>query len=518
MNCRSILSILMLVTAPLLAQEQSKPTLAEATAAIQTRLTDSVAELAQQRQQQTAAIVPLSRQLAELEAELVRVRQQYQEQSRLVDGRALELTNLRTEIAAGKEEATYLGNLLGEYLRAFESRLHIAELQRHREVVEQARLAADNTRMDPKDVFTAQAAVLGAALERLDDALGGARFAGSAVEPNGTMTKGTFVLIGPAALFRSDDGRVVGTAEQRLGSLEPAVIPFDKPEDRAAAEQLITSGAGRFPFDASQGNAHKIEAIQETLWQHILKGGPVMWPILGIAALALLVALWKWLRLTLVRSPSQTSIEALLEAMSRRDRDGVRHAAEAVRGPTGRMLQSGVEHLQEPRELVEEVMYETVLSTRLQLQSMLPFIAITAASAPLLGLLGTVTGIMNTFTLMTVFGTGDVKTLSSGISEALITTEFGLYVAIPSLILHAFLSRKCKRIIDDMEKAGVAFVNQLGLTPFAPSEAAPTIAPPADELPPNNGDTAAHVRQALAELLAPALGRGLDGGAARGKA
>jgi biopolymer transport protein ExbB len=68
---------------------------------------------------------------------------------------------------------------------------------------------------------------------------------------------------------------------------------------------------------------------------------------------------------------------------------------------------------------------------------------------------------MNTFSLMTVFGTGDPKTLSSGISEALITTEYGLIVAIPSLLLHAFLSRRARRVLDEMEQAAIAFLNQL---------------------------------------------------------
>ena len=111
-------------------------------------------------------------------------------------------------------------------------------------------------------------------------------------------------------------------------------------------------------------------------------------------------------------------------------------------------------------------MYEKVLSTRLKIQSMLPFVAMSATCAPLLGLLGTVTGIIRTFKLITVFGSGDAKTLSSGISEALITTEFGLIVAIPSLLLHAFLSRKARGVIDQMEKATVAFINQICKTPY----------------------------------------------------
>jgi hypothetical protein len=77
-----------------------------------------------------------------------------------------------------------------------------------------------------------------------------------------------------------------------------------------------------------------------------------------------------------------------------------------------------------------------------------------------------VTGIINTFKLITVFGSGDVKTLSGGISEALITTEFGLIVAIPSLLLHSFLSRKARGIVGRLEAAAVALVNQVAKTPF----------------------------------------------------
>jgi biopolymer transport protein ExbB len=62
---------------------------------------------------------------------------------------------------------------------------------------------------------------------------------------------------------------------------------------------------------------------------------------------------------------------------------------------------------------------------------------------------------------MTVHGSGDAKSLSSGISEALITTEFGLIVAIPSLLLHAFLARRARSIVDEMEKAAIAFLNRM---------------------------------------------------------
>jgi len=140
------------------------------------------------------------------------------------------------------------------------------------------------------------------------------------------------------------------------------------------------------------------------------------------------------------------------------------------------MLLAGVEHLSEPTELIEEVMYEKILATKLRLQRFLPFIAISASSAPLLGLLGTVTGMINTFKLITVFGSGDVKTLSSGISEALITTEYGLIVAIPSLLIHAFLSRKARGLTDQMEKAAISFINQVAKTPYRQDDSAGSLA------------------------------------------
>jgi biopolymer transport protein ExbB len=77
----------------------------------------------------------------------------------------------------------------------------------------------------------------------------------------------------------------------------------------------------------------------------------------------------------------------------------------------------------------------------------LPIVALTAGVSPLLGLLGTVTGMIKTFQLISLFGAGDAKLLSSGISEALITTEFGLVVAIPALLMHAYLQRRVKKIL-----------------------------------------------------------------------
>ena len=141
---------------------------------------------------------------------------------------------------------------------------------------------------------------------------------------------------------------------------------------------------------------------------------------------------------------------------------------------------------------------------------MLPFIAIAAASAPLLGLLGTVTGIINTFKLITVFGSGDVKTLSGGISEALITTEFGLIIAIPSLLLHAFLSRKAKGIVHRMETTAVAFLNKLGRGSEEPAPAVREGGERAVYSLPDPEAVRAQVKQVLGELMSAATREGRE--------
>jgi biopolymer transport protein ExbB len=439
---------------------------ARADASVQQQLESSLAELSALREKLVMEKIPLSRKLSDLEDKLAAVRREYQQTTRLLDSRTLDLSNLRSEIKSREQEKSYLSNLLGEYTRNFESRLHIAELHRYETVLSSAKLAPENSNLSDLEIYQAQSALVSASLVRLESALGGDRFDGSAVGPGGVMEQGTFVLVGPAAIFASVDGKTVGTAEQRIGSLEPAVIGFENAADAKAVAHLVEKSAGEFPLDPTLGNAHKIEETKETLWEHICKGGLTMVPILGLAAAALFVSIFKWVQMARLRSPSENEVKALLKAVSEHDTTASANIAHSIGGPVGEMLSAGIEHSKEPRDLIEEVMYEKMLSAKMKFQNLLPFVAISASSAPLLGLLGTVTGIINTFKLITVFGSGDVKTLSGGISEALITTEFGLIVAIPSLLLHAFLSRKSRGMIDQMEKSAVSFMNQLSKTPY----------------------------------------------------
>ncbi len=468
-SIKNILAFVIVCSLAVMAQEQRpqpSEALTQASESVNIKLEKSLSELSALRELAASENIPLSKKLSDLESQLHEVGREYQNISRSLDGRTLDLNNLRAEIKSRQEESTYLSSLLGEYTRNFEARLHIAEIQRYAAPLEAAKSAVENSNLSEQEVYSAQAALLNVSVERLKEALGGSVFDGKAVDESGVVKNGKFVLVGPVAIFKSNDGQIVGTVEQKLGSLEPSVTTFANNSDSLAADEIITTGGGRFPYDPTLGNAHVIEATRETVLEHIKKGGVVMVPILGMAAAAFAVVIYKWFAISLVRKPRKKQIKNFLNAVAAQDENEVKRQAKAIKGAFGKMLQSAAEHIKEPSELIEEVMYETILSTKLKLQSLLPFVAISAASAPLLGLLGTVTGIINTFSLITVYGSGDPKMLSGGISEALITTEYGLIVAIPCVLFHSFLSRKAKGVVDEMEKTAIALVNQVSKTSY----------------------------------------------------
>jgi biopolymer transport protein ExbB len=246
----------------------------------------------------------------------------------------------------------------------------------------------------------------------------------------------------------------------QVNAPEPVVLEIGE-ELSASIKGLTSTGKGELPFDPSGGDAIKIEQTRETLYEHILTGGPVMIPILGLAFAALIVALIKFVELSSIRTATNADLAIILEGVNSGDTDAAMKHASSIKGPFGDLLTAAVKSSSDSKELIEEVLYERMLNVQPKLERMLPFIALTAGSAPLLGLLGTVTGMINTFKLITVFGTGDARSLSSGISEALVTTEFGLYVAIPSLLIHAVLNRKAKGIVGRMEQLSVGFINGL---------------------------------------------------------
>jgi len=110
---------------------------------------------------------------------------------------------------------------------------------------------------------------------------------------------------------------------------------------------------------------------------------------------------------------------------------------------------------------MENALQEAILREIPPLERFLSTLGMLAAIAPLLGLLGTVTGMINTFHVITFYGTSDPRMMSGGISEALVTTMLGLCVAIPIMLCHTLLSRQVEIMISTMEEKAVAMVNTI---------------------------------------------------------
>ena len=133
--------------------------------------------------------------------------------------------------------------------------------------------------------------------------------------------------------------------------------------------------------------------------------------------------------------------------------------AETLGSSVGRVVAQTLKNAKAPREKLENIITESILNELKLVDRFGPIILVIAAVAPLLGLLGTVTGMISTFDVITEHGTGDPKLLSGGISEALITTKLGLMVAIPALLAGNLLSGQGQRIKIEMEKEALRMAN-----------------------------------------------------------
>jgi len=193
-----------------------------------------------------------------------------------------------------------------------------------------------------------------------------------------------------------------------------------------------------------------------------------MIPLLGLGIGAILLGLYKWWQLSRVRVATDSDLQMVLSHLNSGEQQQAMKHARSIRGIAGEMLATAVDHIDEKKEYIEEILYEKMLGARTRLERGLPFLALAATTGPLLGLLGTVTGMIATFKAISSFGSGDPKMLAAGISEALICTATGMAVAIPSLLFHAFLSRRAKGIIGSMEQTAVGFVNGVPEGAFRP--------------------------------------------------
>lgn len=280
--------------------------------------------------------------------------------------------------------------------------------------------------------------------------------------------QGVLLRLGMAAsAYRDDKTGAVGLLLKDAAS--GAVNPFEwrenlTPDANAAlTENLMKMGKGEIgivsvPLDIlpnqSQGKAY-IQKEEKNFWKSLLHtvktGGVFMWPLLVIPVIAMLLFFQKLRVVFLSRSGGQKNYELALEKLATQPDEAIKLCKQFPRNSILQIILAVSNNRDKDREAAEKAVKEVLLNQVPKLERHLTTLSVLAAAAPLLGLLGTVSGLIAMFQVITQHGVNDPKLLAGGIGEALIATETGLLIAIPTLLGHNFLANRVDRVITDME-------------------------------------------------------------------
>ncbi len=412
-------------------------------------LSKSIQELNTLREQIEGEKLPLAQELTALEEKLAQLRAEHDRVSRLVDEGNLEIANIKTETKAWQDGLGYIGTLLDEYARTFESKVNVSELQYCGEAIEKAKQATENPALSMTEKFARQVEIVTVSVKRAFEAIGGMRFPGVGVDPQGAVTSGQFALVGPVALFRGDNG-IAGLVVAQAGSARPLIRPLDG-DIQLGLGNLVQSGAGSMPLDPSRGGA--LKALLANRWNliHIFeKGGPIMWPLLVASILALGTALERLFFLANERRKRDAkSLDRLFAEVQKGHLDNAIRIGQESRFFVVKALGYALGHREQ--SLPNALVYAQAQELK-RFKRGIPILDTVITLAPLLGLLGTVTGMMGSFSLIG----GELSSpgaITGGIAEALIATAFGLGIAITALIPFNFLNSKLDEASHEIESA-----------------------------------------------------------------
>src|SRR5262245_3878451 len=336
-------AMLAFVLAPRAIAASEPDSLKAATGSAQSDLDQALRDLSALRERISAEKLPLTKKVGELEEQLAAVRRRQDEVARTQDTASLEVTNLESAMKLRQDEMTYIGNLLDEYARGFDTGLHVGERPRYHDAVAGALDAAKNADLPLEEKLRRQTELLRGSLGRVEDMLGGTRFDGEAVDPQGTVERGKFAMIGPVMLFAGAGG-AAGLALPQAGSDRAAVRPLE--ENLAAGIAAIaTAGEGLLPLDPSRGGALQELVSRWSLIETFRKGGPIRWPLLVVSILAVSVSLERLVFLALTRKKrDKRVVEAIFARLEVGDVTGAIEAGKNSEDYIARALTYALKH------------------------------------------------------------------------------------------------------------------------------------------------------------------------------
>ncbi|MDX1480927.1 MAG: MotA/TolQ/ExbB proton channel family protein [Woeseiaceae bacterium] len=238
------------------------------------------------------------------------------------------------------------------------------------------------------------------------------------------------------------------TYDPTTGSISELQRQPDQARYTNSAADLLDAEPGEivdFGLDVTRGGILALLVESPTLRDRIQQGGIVGYAIIGLGIIGLLIAIWRFIGL----STASRKVSAQLK-----------QDTASTDNPLGRVLAAYESNKGADTETIELKLSEAALKEMPGLTKGLLFIKVISVVAPLMGLLGTVTGMIKTFQVITLYGAGDPKMMAGGISQALITTVLGLVVAIPMVLLHTVVSGQSRKVINILQSQSAGLVAQ----------------------------------------------------------
>jgi biopolymer transport protein ExbB len=264
-------------------------------------------------------------------------------------------------------------------------------------------------------------------------------------KPNGDKVAGKVVRVGTFNII-SEEGRYLQYVPEKGTLEELARQPSGPYLGWAANLAKSSSGLHKFGVDPTgpTGGSYLAALINSpNLEERWHQGGYVGYAITVVGAIGFLIAIWRLLVLSLMSSKVSSQLKS---------------KTANTNNPLGRVLKVHEDNPSMDIETLELKLSEAILKETPAIENSLTLLKIISAVAPLMGLLGTVTGMIVTFQAITIFGAGDPKAMAGGISGALVTTVLGLLVAIPTVLLHTIVNGRAQRIIHVLNEQSTGII------------------------------------------------------------
>ena len=264
------------------------------------------------------------------------------------------------------------------------------------------------------------------------------------IAANGDILNEDIVRVGPFNILA--DGRYL-ERDPETNSVSELQRQPEQGRFTGSTSAMLDAGPGddfvRFGLDPTSGQILGLLVREPSFQERLQQGGIVGYIIITLGIFGVLLSIERIISLGI----AGRKVKAQLKSETVSDKNAL-----------GRVLQAYESNREVDTETLELKLGEAILKEVPPLQRGILIIKVISVVAPLLGLLGTVTGMINTFQAITLFGTGDPTRMAGGISQALVTTQLGLYVAVPTVLLHTVVSGRSRGIIQVLQEQAAGIV------------------------------------------------------------